>query len=126
MPRDITGWAQKESGSMLLRFRGLRLNKPEQRKWRSSVFADKDCRPDKPAESNDTMGLKPPKSASELLDLYYHDMRSHLLEVAAAFDRIERAGGAMEPRLQVLRKVAAIAVDDQPDRAVRFLEALSE
>jgi len=72
------------------------------------------------------MGLKSPKNAVELLDLYYHDMRSHLLEVAAAFDRIERAGEVDDPRLSALRKVAKIAVDNQPDRAVRFLEALSE
>ena len=72
------------------------------------------------------MSLEPPKNAVELLDLYYHDMRSHLLEVAAAFDRIERAGKVDDPRLHALRKVGQIAVDNQPDRAVRFLEALSE
>ena len=66
------------------------------------------------------------KSPSELLDLYYHDMRSHLLEVAAAFDRIERAGPSDDPRLQALRDVAAIAVDEKPGRAMRFLEQLSE
>jgi len=71
--------------------------------------------------------LAPPKTGTELLELYYHDMRSHLLEVAAAFDRIERAGGASgDLRLQRLRQVARIAVDDQPDRARRFLEALSD
>jgi len=67
------------------------------------------------------------KSGSELVDLYYHDVRSHLLEAAAAFDRFERAGvdPATEPRLQKLRQIAAIVCDDQPERAKRFLEALS-
>jgi len=67
------------------------------------------------------------KSGPELVDLYYHDVRSHLLEAAAAFDRFERAGvnPATDPRLQKLRQIAAIACDDQPDRAKRFLEALS-
>ncbi|NMA41895.1 MAG: hypothetical protein GX946_00770 [Oligosphaeraceae bacterium] len=66
-------------------------------------------------------------SGKALLDLYYHDVRSHLLEAAAAFDRFERAGldPANEPRLQKLREIAAIVYDLQPNRAKRFLEALS-
>jgi hypothetical protein len=71
------------------------------------------------------MPLTPPKTAKGLLDLYYADMRSHLLEVAAAFDRLDRAGGTDDPRLQALRRVARIAVDDQPNRSRRFLEELS-
>ncbi len=71
------------------------------------------------------MAPAPPKTAKELLDLYYADMRSHLLEVAAAFDRLDRAGGTDDPRLAALRRVARIAVDDRPDRARRFLEELS-
>jgi len=70
--------------------------------------------------------LPSPKNGSELLDLYYHDMRSHLLEAAAALDRIERAGGADDdPRLRRLLDAARIAVGREPDRARRFLEALS-
>jgi hypothetical protein len=67
------------------------------------------------------------KSAQDLVDLYYHDLRSHLLEAAAAFDRIERAGQlpADDKRLQELRDAAAIVLDGQPDRAWRFLKALS-
>ncbi|MBT3290001.1 MAG: hypothetical protein HN380_21845 [Victivallales bacterium] len=71
------------------------------------------------------MPLDPAKTPEQLLDLYYHDMRSHLLEVAAAFDRIERAGSCPDPRLAHLRQIAAIAVDDQPDRAPRLLSELS-
>jgi len=68
-----------------------------------------------------------PKTATALVDLYYHDVRSHLLEAAAAFDRFERAGAspASDPRLQKLRQTATIVCDDKPDRAKRFLEALS-
>lgn len=72
------------------------------------------------------MKLHPPKTAAQLLDLYYEDMRSHLLEVAAGLDRIERAGGGDDVRLHALREVAHIAVDTQPDRARRFLEKLSD
>ena len=71
------------------------------------------------------MSLKPPKSGDELLAMYYLDMRSHLLEVAAAFDRIEAAGGTADPRLESLRHVAKLAVDEKPRRAERFLEFLS-
>ncbi len=69
------------------------------------------------------------KSAAELLELYYHEVRSHLLETAAAFDRFERAsaeGLPPDPRLAKLRLIAAIACDAQPERAKRLLEALSD
>lgn len=72
------------------------------------------------------MGLEPPKSADELLGMYYLDMRSHLLEVAAAFDRIDRAGGTDDPRLDRLREVGSIALGERPERTRRFLELLSE
>ena len=45
------------------------------------------------------------KSAAELLDMYYLDMRSALLETAAALDRIQRANGAeaifADPRIHI-------------------------
>lgn len=72
------------------------------------------------------MSLAPVKSPEELLDLYYDDLRSHLLEVAAAFDRIERAGACDDPRLALLRRIAILAVDGKPERACRLLEELSE
>ena len=71
--------------------------------------------------------LQSPKDSTELLDMYYKDMRSHLLEVAAAFDRIERQGASGDdPRLKQLRELAHIAVDESPDRAKRYLEHLSD
>ncbi len=68
------------------------------------------------------------KTAAELLEMYYHDIRSHLLETAAAFDRFERVAGAefSDPRLSALRMIAGIACDDRPERAKRLLEALSD
>ncbi|MFW5997036.1 MAG: hypothetical protein ACOCQP_03380 [Lentisphaeria bacterium] len=72
------------------------------------------------------MPQKPMKSAQELLDMYYLEMRCNLLEVAATLDRIEAAGGTDDPRLQRLLEAATIGLDDKPDRARRFLEALSE
>lgn len=68
------------------------------------------------------------KSGPELFALYYHDVRSHLLEAAAAFDRFDKAGVTTEkePRLLKLREIAAIVCDSKPERAKRFLEALSD
>jgi len=71
--------------------------------------------------------IQPPKSGTELLDMYYLDIRSHLLETAAALDRIERAGGsAQNPRLARLLQAAEIAIGPGPDRAIRLHEFLSE
>jgi len=70
--------------------------------------------------------LSAPLSGDDLLEKEYLEMRSHLLEVAAAFDRIERAGGSDDERLMKLQQVARIAVDDCPNRAERFLNELSE
>ena len=59
------------------------------------------------------------------VDLYYNDLRSHLLEAAAAFDRFDRTGTGEDPRVVRLRRAAEIAVGTEADRAVRFLEFLS-
>ena len=68
-----------------------------------------------------------PQSGGELLELYYLDLRMHVLEAAAALDRIAAAGGADDdPRLAKLRAGAQLLLDAQPDRARRFLELLSE
>ena len=71
------------------------------------------------------MKLDSPKSPVELLDMYYPNMRSHLLEVAAAFDRIEAAGETDDIRLEKIRQITKIAVDAKPQRAKRILQELS-
>jgi hypothetical protein len=51
------------------------------------------------------------------------EMRHRLLDLAAALDRIDRAGGAAEvgldPRMTALLCAASILTDGQPDRAER-------
>jgi hypothetical protein len=69
--------------------------------------------------------LVPPMTGNELVEKEYLEMRSHLLEVAAAFDRIDRAGGSNDPRLKRLQEIARIAVGEKTDRARRFLKGLS-
>ena len=62
----------------------------------------------------------------KLLDLYYHELRSHLLEAAATIDRFEKAGLNENARLQRLLQAAEAVLDNKKDRAKRFLEALSD
>ncbi|MEX2605898.1 MAG: hypothetical protein WD708_01005 [Kiritimatiellia bacterium] len=73
--------------------------------------------------------MKSPKSAPELLDQFYLHMRSALIETAASFDRIQRAGGGdsvwRDPRLEELREAARIIQEDGSDRTRRILELLS-
>ncbi len=73
--------------------------------------------------------MNSPKSAPELLDMFYLHMRSALLETAAAFDRIQAAEGAdaiwRDRRMEKLRQAASCIQNDEPERARRILESLS-
>jgi hypothetical protein len=70
------------------------------------------------------------KTAAQLLDMYFLDMRCALLETAAALDRITRAEGGTEvlhdPRMVQLKKGMDLLQTIEPDRAERFLLLLSE
>ncbi|HLA26929.1 MAG TPA: hypothetical protein VJZ49_03430 [Syntrophales bacterium] len=74
--------------------------------------------------------LSSPKSAKELLDMYFLDMRCALLETAAALDRIERArGGAdifTDPRLENIQKACDIVKNGRSNRAEQFQLLFSE
>ncbi len=70
-----------------------------------------------------------PMSAPELLDRYYLDMRCHLLELASAFDRIERARDAEkainDQRFKLLVDAFDILKQSGTGRAETFLRKLS-
>lgn len=74
-------------------------------------------------------GLKPPKSGEALMDMYYLEARSHLLETAAILDRIERAaagGGALEAqKMQELFQACEILPMRGEPRAEKMLMLLS-
>jgi len=80
--------------------------------------------------SSSDRGLACPKGAAALLDLYFLEIRSHLLEAAAGLDRIERAeGGAgalKDPRVQKLLHVLSELGKPGADRAERFLRLFSD
>lgn len=60
-----------------------------------------------------------PLTAPEILDRVYLETRAKLLEVAASFDRLDRAKGAVadDPRLARIRQALAVLSSDALDRA---------
>lgn len=80
--------------------------------------------------AKDSGGLPPPKTAAELIGLYFLDARSHLLETAAIMDRIERAAGGVDakndPRVDALVRACGILSDGGGNRAERFLYLFSD
>ena len=75
-------------------------------------------------------GAGSPLTASELLDMYYLDIRSAILETAAVLDRIERAPGGAEAlsdyRVQRIIKGCEIIKNSKKTRAEEFLNFLSK
>ena len=71
-----------------------------------------------------------PRSAPELLDLFFLDMRCALLETAAALDRIERAAdGARafdDPRMLKIKEALSLLASASGNRAEQFLRLFSE
>ena len=71
-----------------------------------------------------------PKSGKELLDMYFLETRSALLETAATLDRIERAPGGREamedPRILKLLKACEIIQKARENRAEQFQLLFSE
>jgi len=71
-----------------------------------------------------------PLTGQQLLDMYFLEMRCHLLEVAAGFDRIQRAQGGEsalnDARAEKLRAALAVLASASSDRAERFLDLFSE
>ena len=70
------------------------------------------------------------KNAPELLDLYFLDIRSHLLEAAAGLDRIERAPegdrAMADEMISNLLQSLDVLKERGAARARRFLELFSD
>lgn len=73
--------------------------------------------------------LKPAKSSMELVDMYYLEARSHLIETAAILDRIERArqgDQAMQSqKIQDLYQACEILTQNGTPRTEKLLLHLS-
>ena len=62
----------------------------------------------------------------QLLDLYYMDARSKLIDIAAFLDRVDRGEGEPDFRLDAFRKALAELDRGEPERAKSVLMALSD
>lgn len=82
------------------------------------------------SDRNPGSGAGSPLTAKELLDRYYLELRSALLEAAAGLDRVQRAPGGeaamQDPRVAALRQAGALVAGESADRAERFQQFLSE
>lgn len=72
-----------------------------------------------------------PLTLAEALDLYFVEHRAKLVDLAAFFDRLDRAlpdsgRSVADGRADALRDAVAILLDGKGDRAARILETLSD
>lgn len=63
--------------------------------------------------------MPPLLSAPEVLNREFLEIRCKILELAAAFDRLERSDGSVEedPRLARLREALSVVLEASQDRA---------
>lgn len=66
------------------------------------------------------------KTQQEILDLYFLDARSRLIDLAAFLDRVERAKGREDFRLKAFRKALRELSGTKKERARRVLLAFSD
>ena len=62
----------------------------------------------------------------QVLDLYFMDARARLIDLAAFLDRVDRATGPADFRLQAFREASAVLAKNNPDRARQVLLTLSD
>jgi len=62
----------------------------------------------------------------QILDLYFLDARSKLIDIAAFLDRVERATGVDDFRLAAFREALAALAANEPGKAKRVLLAFSD
>ena len=62
----------------------------------------------------------------QLLDLYFMDARSKLIDIAAFLDRLDRADGEPDFRLLAFREALKELDQSEPERAKQVLMSLSD
>ena len=70
--------------------------------------------------------LSNPMTRSQLLDLYFLNARARLIDLAAFLDRVERADGEADFRLDALRQAMKELSNPGSDRTERILKTLSD
>ncbi len=63
---------------------------------------------------------------AEILDLYFTDARSKLIDLAAFLDRVERGKGDDDFRVRAFRAALQHLMSSEPDRAKAVLLTLSD
>lgn len=58
-------------------------------------------------------------NAAEIIDREFLEIRAKILELAASFDRLDRAAGSVEgdPRMSLISEALQLIGEDQRDRA---------
>jgi len=62
----------------------------------------------------------------QVLDLYFMDARSKLIDIAAFLDRVQRAEGSADFRLDAFRLALTRLASETPERAKQVLLAFSD
>ena len=62
----------------------------------------------------------------QVLDLYFMENRAKLIDLAAFLDRVDRAGGDADFRLNAFKRAMMELGNGQPERAKQVLLALSD
>lgn len=63
---------------------------------------------------------------TEVMDLYFADARSKVIDLAAFLDRVERADGEDDFRVRAFRAAVQHLISAQPDKAKTVLLTLSD
>lgn len=69
---------------------------------------------------------RPVLTRNQLLDLYYMDARSKLIDLAAFLDRLDRGEGTPDFRLDAFRTALATLASNDQERAKAVLLSLSD
>src|SRR5689334_10448041 len=70
--------------------------------------------------------LRTAMTRQQVLDLYFMDARSKLIDLAAFLDRVQRAHGDEDFRIRSFRKALVELAGDKPQRAEAVLKSLSD
>lgn len=62
----------------------------------------------------------------QMLDLYFMDARSKLIDIAAFLDRVQRANGEEDFRMDAFREALKALQEAEPTRARNVLLSLSD
>jgi hypothetical protein len=62
----------------------------------------------------------------QVIDLYFMEARAKLIDLAAFLDRVDRAAGADDFRMEAFRRALLELPVNQPDRAKSVLLSLSD